>query len=216
MSDSIDIEENNNNDNNNNEKEEEINPDEEQSEDQYQIIQNQESNIIADRIIQLLQEKLLCPIDNFNIDLLKKYDTEGMFDKESLEEIEKELDMFKQSYVEDQFKTIKKVVSEYNLVENVKNLSEEKTFAEELNSYDIKSDIISCIGPLSEKIKEMNKSEQNIESSDDNKDNSYEIEKALFQLVEINYYNNKIMSLEESIKALDFQIEDLKNKNKII
>ena len=138
-----------------------------------------------------------------------------MFDKETLEQIESELDKFKQSYVEDQFKTIKKIISDYNLVENVQNLSEEKTFAEELNSFDIKSDILSFIGPLSEKIKEMNNKEQN-KDGNNIKDNSYEIEKDLFQLVQINYYNNKIMSLEESIKTLDYQIEDLKNKNKII
>ena len=49
-----------------------------------------------------------------------------------------------------------------------------------------------------------------------NKEPNNEIEKSLFKLLEIYYYNNKISSLEESIKTLDFQIEDLKNKNKII
>ena len=213
MSDSIDIEEEEKK--SNKEPKEEINTEDDHSKNQYQIIQNQDSNIITNQIVQLLEEKLLYPIDNFNVDLLKKYDTEGMFDKETLEQIESELDKFKQSYVEDQFKTIKKIISDYNLVENVQNLSEEKTFAEELNSFDIKSDILSFIGPLSEKIKEMNNKEQN-KDDNDVKDNSYEIEKDLFQLVQINYYNNKIMSLEESIKALDYQIEDLKNKNKII
>ena len=213
MSDSIDIEEEEKK--SNKEPKEEINAEDDHSKNQYQIIQNQDSNIITNQIVQLLQEKLLYPIDNFNVDLLKKYDTEGMFDKETLEQIESELDKFKQSYVEDQFKTIKKIISDYNLVENVQNLSEEKTFAEELNSFDIKSDILSFIGPLSEKIKEMNNKEQN-KDGNNIKDNSYEIEKDLFQLVQINYYNNKIMSLEESIKTLDYQIEDLKNKNKII
>jgi hypothetical protein len=213
MSDSIDIEEEEKK--SNKEPKEEINAEDDHSKNQYQIIQNQDSNIITNQIVQLLQEKLLYPIDNFNVDLLKKYDTEGMFDKETLEQIESELDKFKQSYIEDQFKTIKKIISDYNLVENAQNLSEEKTFAEELNSFDIKSDILSFIGPLSEKIKEMNNKEQN-KDGNDIKDNSYEIEKDLFQLVQINYYNNKIMSLEESIKTLDYQIEDLKNKNKII
>ena len=198
------------------------------SKDQYQIIQNQESNIIANKIIQLLQEKLLSMIDYFNIDLLKKYDKEDIFDKETLEDIESELYTFKLSYIENQFDNINKILSDYNLIENVQNLSEEKTFAEELNSFDIKSDILSFIGPLSAKMKEIydRRVAQNNDSGNDgekikdkdNKDNSisYEIEKNLFQLLQINFYNNEIMRLEKRMKELDYQIEDLKNKNKII
>ena len=186
-------------------------PEEEISEDKYKILQNQESNIIADKLIQLMQEKLLSPIERFNIDLIKKYDSEGMFSQEILEQLEEDIENYKKTYIEQQFKTIKDIISKFNLIENLNNFSEEKIFAEELKSYDVGIDIFSFIGPLSEKIKEIrdkNKSEK--------AENSNEIEKSLFKLLEINYYNNKSSRLEESIKILESQINDLKNKNKIV
>ena len=161
-------------------------PEEEISEDKYKILQNQESNIIADKLIQLMQEKLLSPIERFNIDLIKKYDSEGMFSQEILEQLEEDIENYKKTYIEQQFKTIKDIISKFNLIENLNNFSEEKIFAEELKSYDVGIDIFSFIGPLSEKIKEIrdkNKSEK--------AENSNEIEKSLFKLLEINYYNNK-------------------------
>ena len=191
-------------------------PEEELSEDKYKINQNEESNLMTDKIIQLLQEKLLGQIDKFNIDLIKKYDTENMFNKEILDELEDDMENFKQSYIEQQFKIIKDILSKYNLIENLKNLSEEKNFVEELKSYDISIDIFSFIGPLTEKIKEIKKREKNEEENNNNKNCKNEIEKELFKLLEINYYNNKTVILEEIIKKLDLQIEELKNKNKII
>ena len=189
-------------------------PEEELSEDKYKINQNEESNLMTDKIIQLLQEKLLGQIDKFNIDLIKKYDIENMFNKEILDELEDDMENFKQSYIEQQFKIIKDILSKYNLIENLKNLSEEKNFVEELKSYDISIDIFSFIGPLTEKIKEIKKRE-NEEEKNNNKNCNNEIEKELFKLLEINYYNNKTIILEENIKKLDLQIEELKNKNKI-
>ena len=196
-----------------NESEEEIViPEGEISEDKYQIIKNQESNIIADKLIQLLQEKFLSPINKFNKDFLKKFDKENIFDQECLDKVEPDIDNFKQAYIETQFKQIKELISKYNLIENVKTLSEEKTFDEELNSYNINGEIFSFIGPLSDIINEINKNTH----LNDKEDESFQIEKALFQLVEINYYNKKTYQLEQKIKELDFQIEDLKNKNKLI
>ena len=191
-------------------------PEEELSEDKYKINQNEESNFMTDKIIQLLQEKLLGQIDKFNIELIKKYDTENMFNKEILDELEDDMENFKQSYIDQQFKIIKDIISKYNLIENLKNLSEEKNFLEELKSYDISIDIFSFIGPLTEKIKEIKKSEKNEEDNFNIKNCNNEIEKALFKLLEINYYNNKTINLEENIKQLELQIEELKNKNKII
>ena len=179
-------------------------PEEEISEDKYKILQNQESNIIADKLIQLMQEKLLSPIERFNIDLIKKYDSEGMFSQEILEQLEEDIENYKKTYIEQQFKTIKDIISKFNLIENLNNFSEEKIFAEELKSYDVGIDIFSFIGPLSEKIKEIrdkNKSEK--------AENSNEIEKSLFKLLEINYYNNKSSRLEESIKIFESQIPQI-------
>ena len=189
-------------------------PEEELGEDKYKINQNGESNYIADKIIQLLQEKLLGQIDKFNIDLIAKYDTEKMFDKEMLDQLEEDVENFKRSYIEEQFKIIKDIISKYNLIENLKNLSEEKIFYEELKSYDIGIEIFSFIGPLTEKIKEIKSREKNGEGY--NNEMPDEIEKSLFKLLEINYYNNKTYSLNESIKILNNQIEELKNKNMII
>ena len=197
---------------NESEEEEIVIPEGEISEDKYQIIKNQESNIIANKLIQLLQEKFLSPINKFNKEFLKKFDKENIFDQECLDKVEPDIDSFKQSYIETQFKQIKELISKFNLIENVKALSEEKTFNEELNSYNINGEIFSFIGPLSDIINEMNKNRQ----INDKGDESYEIEKALFQLVEINYYNKKTYELEEKIKELDLQIEDLKKKNKLI
>ena len=197
---------------NESEEEEILIPEGEISEDKYQIIKSQESNIIANKLIQLLEEKFLSPINKFNKDFLKKFDKENIFDQECLDKVEPEIDNFKQSYIETQFKQIKELISKYNLIENVKALSEEKTFDEELNSYNINGEIFSFIGPLSDIINEINKNRQ----LNGKEDESLEIEKALFQLVEINYYNKKTYELEEKIKELDFEIEDLKNKNKLI
>ena len=130
-----------------------------------------------------------------------------------LYQLEEDIENFKRSYIEEQFKIIKDINSKYNLIENLKNLSEEKLFYEELKAYDIGIEIFSFIGPLTKKIKEIKSKEKNEEGK--NNEISNEIEKALFKLLEINYYNNKTYNLEESIKALDTQIEELKSKNKI-
>ena len=177
------------------------------SRDKYEIIPDNESNIITDKIIQVLQEKLLQPIEKFNIDLIIKNDTEKMFDKESLEQIEIEIENFKKSFIELQFKNIKDLISKFSLVENLKDFSEEKTFAEELKSYDIDMNIFSFIGPLSAKIEELNKKEK--------KDNSQEIIKALFKILEMNYYKNQNANLENSINEYNLKINELKNKNNI-
>ena len=198
---------------------ENIIPEESQIMDKYKINPNKESNYISDKIIELLQEKLLSQADKFNLDLIKKYDTENMFDKEILAPLEKEIENYKLSYIEKQFKTINEIIEKHNLVESLKNLSEEKLMLEELKSYDIGIDIFSFIGPLTEKIKEMKNNEKKDDGGDNDSDSessNNEIEKALFKLLEINYYNNRTKSLEQSIKVLDEQIEELKNKNKII
>ena len=147
--------------NENESKDEIIIPEDELSEDKYKIIQNKESNLLADKIIQLLQENLLGRIEKFNIDLIKKYDTENIFDKEMLEQIEEDIENYKQSYIEQNFKIIREIISKYDLIENLKNLSEEKLFAQELKSYDINIDIFSFIGPLSAKINEIMKRDNN-------------------------------------------------------
>ena len=198
---------------------ENIIPEESQIMDKYKINPNKESNYISDKIIELLQEKLLSQADKFNLDLIKKYDTENMFDKEILAPLEQEIENYKLSYIEKQFKTINEIIEKYNLVESLKNLSEEKLMLEELQSYDISIDIFSFIGPLTEKIREMKNNEKKDDGGDNDSDresSDNEIEKALFKLLEINYYNNRTKSLEQSIKVLDEQIEELKNKNKII
>ena len=198
---------------------ENIIPEESQIMDKYKINPNKESNYISDKIIELLQEKLLSQADKFNLDLIKKYDTENMFDKEILAPLEQEIENYKLSYIEKQFKTINEIIEKYNLVESLKNLSEEKLMLEELQSYDIGIDIFSFIGPLTEKIREMKNNEKKDDGGDNDSDresSDNEIEKALFKLLEINYYNNRTKSLEQSIKVLDEQIEELKNKNKII
>ena len=198
---------------------ENIIPEESQIMDKYKINPNKESNYISDKIIELLQEKLLSQADKFNLDLIKKYDTENMFDKEILAPLEQEIENYKLSYIEKQFKTINEIIEKYNLVESLKNLSEEKLMLEELQSYDISIDIFSFIGPLTEKIREMKNNEKKDDGGDNESDresSDNEIEKALFKLLEINYYNNRTKSLEQSIKVLDEQIEELKNKNKII
>ena len=61
---------------------EKIIPEEEQIMDKYKINPSIDSNYIADKMIELLQEKLLSRTDKFNLDLIKKYDTENIFDKE--------------------------------------------------------------------------------------------------------------------------------------
>ena len=198
---------------------ENIIPEESQIMDKYKINPNKESNYISDKIIEFLQEKLLSQADKFNLDLIKKYDTENMFDKEILAPLEKEIENYKLSYIEKQFKTINEIIEKHNLVESLKNLSEEKLMLEELKSYDIGIDIFSFIGPLTEKIKEMKNNEKKDGGGDNDSDSessNNEIEKALFKLLEINYYNNRTKSLEQSIKVLDEKIEELKNKNKII
>ena len=181
---------------------------EEISEDKYQLQSNPNSNILSNKLIQILQECLLAPVNKFNKDIFYKYDKEKMFDKESLDQLDIDINSFKISFIEEQYKIIKELIAKYDLINNLKNFSEEKSFAEELNKYNINSDILSFFGPFSNKINEVNQKGVN--------DNSNDIEKFLFKIVEMNYYNKKTVLLEESIKALDEQIEDLKNKNKIL
>ena len=181
---------------------------EEISEDKYQLQSNPNSNILSNKLIQILQECLLAPVNKFNKDIFYKYDKEKMFDKESLDQLDIDINSFKISFIEEQYKIIKELIAKYDLINNLKNFSEEKSFAEELNKYNINIDILSFFGPFSNKINEVNQKGVN--------DNSNDIEKFLFKIVEMNYYNKKTALLEESIKMLDAQIDELKNKNKIL
>ena len=186
------------------------NEEEEILEDKYNLQINSESNRLSNKLITLLQECLLSPVNKFNSDIFRKYDKENLIDKNDLDQIELDINNFKLSFIEEQFKIIKELIVKYNLIDGLKNLSEEKTFSEELKKLNVNSDILSFIGPLSNKINEINK------NSLENKDESNEIEKFLFKILEMHYFNRKTALLEESIKVMDSQIEELKNKNKII
>ena len=183
---------------------------EEKNEDKYQLPQNEDSNILSNKLLFLLQECLLSPVDKFNKEIFTKYDKEHLFDKESLDHIDIEINNFKISFIEEQYRIIKELITKYDLIKGLKKFSDEKNFSEELDKYNINSDILSFIGPLSNKINEVKDKENDING------NNNEIEKFLFEILEMNYYNKKTVLLEESIKALDEQIEDLKNKNKIL
>ena len=191
-----------------NEGEEQINPEEEISEDKYQLQQEQNSSILSNKLIQLLQECLLAPVNKFNDEIFIKYDREKIIDKESLEQISLEINNFKMSFIDEQYKIIKELITKYDLINNIKKFSEEKNFAEELNKYEINSGIISFMGPLSNIINKVNKKEIS--------NDSFAIEKFLFKILELNYYTRKTALLEENIKILDTKIEDLRNKNNIL
>ena len=188
--------------------EEPIIPEEEISEDKYQLQSDPNSNILSNKLIQLLQECLLSPVNKFNKEIFYKYDKEKLLDKESIDLLDLEINNFKISFIEEQYKIIKELIAKYDLIKNLKNFSEEKTFSEELNKYDINSNIFSFIGPFNNKIIEVNKKEEN--------ENSNEIEQFLFDIMTMNYYNQKTALLEQNMRILNGKIEDLKNKNKII
>ena len=183
-------------------------PEEEISEDKYQLQSDPNSNILSNKLIQLLQECLLSPVNKFNKDIFYKYDKEKLLDKESIDLLDLEINNFKISFIEEQYKIIKELIAKYDLIKNLKNFSEEKTFSEELNKYDINSNIFSFIGPFNNKIIEVSKKEEN--------ENSNEIEQFLFDIMTMNYYNQKTALLEQNMRILNGKIEDLKNKNKII
>ena len=185
------------------------NEEEEILEDKYNLQINLESNRLSNKLITLLQECLLSPVNKFNSDIFRKYDKENLLDKDDIDQIELDINNFKLSFIEEQFKIIKELIAKYNLIDGLKNLSEEKTFSEELKKLNVNSDILSFIGPLSNKINEINKEQE------ENNDESNDIEKFLFKILEMGYYNRKTALLEESIKLMDSQIEELKKKNKI-
>ena len=188
--------------------EEPIIPEEEISEDKYQIQSDPDSNILSNKIIQLLQECLLSPVNKFDKDIFYKYDKEKMLDKETIDLLDEEINNFKISYIEQQYQIIKDLIAKYDLIKNLKNFSEEKTFSEELNKYDINGNIFSFIGPFNNKIIEENKKEENEDSN--------EIEQFLFDIMTMNYYNQKTALIERNMQILNTKIEDLKNKNKIL
>ena len=188
--------------------EEPIIPEEEISEDKYQIQSDPDSNILSNKLIQLLQECLLSPVNKFDKDIFYKYDKEKMLDKETIDLLDEEINNFKISYIEQQYQIIKDLIAKYDLIKNLKNFSEEKTFSEELNKYDINGNIFSFIGPFNNKIIEENKKEENEDSN--------EIEQFLFNIMTMNYYNQKTALIERNMQILNTKIEDLKNKNKIL
>ena len=188
--------------------EEPIIPEEEISEDKYQLQSDPDSNILSNKLILLLQECLLSPVNKFNKDIFYNYDKEKMLDKETIDTLDIEINNFKISYIEEQYEIIKDLISKYDLIKNLKNFSEEKTFSEELNKYDINGNIFSFIGPFNNKIIEENKKEENEDSN--------EIEQFLFDIMTMNYYNQKTALIEQNIQILNSKIEDLKNKNKIL
>ena len=188
--------------------EEPIIPEEEISEDKYQIQSDPDSNILSNKLIQLLQECLLSPVNKFDKDIFYKYDKEKMLDKETIDLLDEEINDFKISYIEQQYQIIKDLIAKYDLIKGLKNFSEEKTFSEELNKYDINGNIFSFIGPFNNKIIEENKKEENEDSN--------EIEQFLFNIMTMNYYNQKTALIERNMQILNTKIEDLKNKNKIL
>ena len=188
--------------------EEPIIPEDGISEDKYQLQSDPDSNILSNKLIQLLQECLLSPVNKFNKDIFYKYDKEKMLDKETIDSLDIELNNFKISYIEQQYEIIKELIAKYDLIKNLKNFSEEKTFSEELNKYDINGNIFSFIGPFNNKIIEENKKEENEDSN--------EIEQFLFDIMTMNYYNQKTALIEQNMQILNTKIEDLKNKNKIL
>ena len=188
--------------------EEPIIPEEEISEDKYQIQSDPDSNILSNKLIQLLQECLLSPVNKFDKDIFYKYDKEKMLDKETIDLLDEEINNFKISYIEQQYQIIKDLIAKYDLIKVLKNFSEEKTFSEELNKYDINGNIFSFIGPFNNKIIEENKKEENEDSN--------EIEQFLFNIMTMNYYNQKTALIERNMQILNTKIEDLKNKNKIL
>ena len=188
--------------------EEPIIPEEEISEDKYQLQSDPNSNILSNKLIRLLQECLLSPVNKFNKDIFYKYDKEKMLDKETIDSLDLEINNFKMYFIEEQYKTIKELISKYDLIKNLKNFSEEKTFSEELNKYDINGNIFSFIGPFNNKIIEANKKEED--------QNSNEIEQFLFDIMTMDYYNQKTTIIEQNMRILNSKIEDLKNKNKIL
>ena len=188
--------------------EEPIIPEEEISEDKYQIQSDPDSNILSNKLIQLLQECLLSPVNKFDKDIFYKYDKEKMLDKETIDLLDEEINNFKISYIEQQYQIIKDLIAKYDLIKGLKNYSEEKTFSEELNKYDINGNIFSFIGPFNNKIIEENKKEENEDSN--------EIEQFLFNIMTMNYYNQKTALIERNMQILNTKIEDLKNKNKIL
>ena len=188
--------------------EEPIIPEEEISEDKYQLQSDPNSNILSNKLIRLLQECLLSPVNKFNKDIFYKYDKEKMLDKETIDSLDLEINNFKMYFIEEQYKTIKELISKYDLIKNLKNFSEEKTFSEELNKYDINGNIFSFIGPFNNKIIEANNKEED--------ENSNEIEQFLFDIMTMDYYNQKTTIIEQNMRILNSKIEDLKNKNKIL
>ena len=188
--------------------EEPIIPEEEISEDKYQLQSDPNSNILSNKLIRLLQECLLSPVNKFSKDIFYKYDKEKMLDKETIDSLDLEINNFKMYFIEEQYKTIKELISKYDLIKNLKNFSEEKTFSEELNKYDINGNIFSFIGPFNNKIIEANKKEED--------ENSNEIEQFLFDIMTMDYYNQKTTIIEQNMRILNSKIEDLKNKNKIL
>ena len=131
-----------------------------------------------------------------------------MLDKETIDLLDEEINNFKISYIEQQYQIIKDLIAKYDLIKGLKNFSEEKTFSEELNKYDINGNIFSFIGPFNNKIIEENKKEENEDSN--------EIEQFLFNIMTMNYYNQKTALIERNMQILNTKIEDLKNKNKIL
>ena len=175
--------------------EEPIIPEEEISEDKYQIQSDPDSNILSNKLIQLLQECLLSPVNKFDKDIFYKYDKEKMLDKETIDLLDEEINNFKISYIEQQYQIIKDLIAKYDLIKVLKNFSEEKTFSEELNKYDINGNIFSFIGPFNNKIIEENKKEENEDSN--------EIEQFLFNIMTMNYYNQKTALIERNMQILN-------------
>ena len=187
--------------------EDQINQEEEISEDKFQLQQYENSSVLLSKLIQLFQELLLDPVNKYNKDIFLKYDKDKLFDKESLDYIDLEINNFKMSFIDEQYKIIKELITKYDLMNSMKDISEEKIFSKELNSYNINIELLPFFGPFSSKIKEINEK--------GGSDDPLEIEKFMFKLLEISYYQNKTTMLLNNIKILDEQIEDLKNKNKL-
>ena len=91
------------------------NEEEEILEDKYNLQINLESNRLSNKLITLLQECLLSPVNKFNSDIFRKYDKENLLDKDDIDQIELDINNFKLSFIEEQFKIIKELIAKFSI-----------------------------------------------------------------------------------------------------
>ena len=177
---------------------------------------NYQTNIVANKLLILYQKVFYGKIEKISKEVIKENDPEHLIDDSILDGIDiiNEFNKFKSDYVVKQNSIINNIISRFDIIKNSEELSEEKTFEDEMKFYDLDVRALEFVGPLTSCIENLSLNDKN-NDEESNLESSQEILEQMAEIIKCNFYKNKVTELDEKIEDLDIKIKELEEKNKL-